>query len=150
MDIDLLLTIAHHILVFSLVAIVVAEIAAIRPNMTAEQIVHLGRLDAALGAVAGLVVVVGFSRVFWGAKGPDFFLRNPIFWAKIAAFALVAIISIYPTLRILGWRRTLKANPTFSPPAAEVFRLQRFFIAEVILVPFILVFAATMVRGYGL
>jgi len=150
MDVDLILTILHHLLVFSLVGVLAAELAAVRPNMNAEQIRHLGILDTAYGAIAGLIVVVGFGRVFFGAKGPDYFIANPIFWAKVGCFVLVGIISVPPTVRILGWRRSLRADPSFTAPPAEAAAVRRFMIGEALLIPFILIFAAMMVRGYGL
>ena len=149
MDVDLILSILHHILVFTLVGALAAEIAAVRPNMNAEQIRHLGILDTAYGALAGLIVVVGFGRVFYGAKPPDLFLSNPFFWAKVGCFILVGIISVLPTVRILGWRRSLRADPGFTAPPAEAEAVRRFMVIEALLIPLILVFAAMMVRGYG-
>lgn len=150
MDVDLILTILHHILVFTLVGALAAEIAAVRPNMNAEQISHLGILDTALGIVAGLIVVIGFGRVFYGAKGPDYFLSNWVFWAKITCFILVGIISIAPTIRIIGWRRRVRSDPGFRAPPAEAEAVRRFMLIEAALIPLILIFAAMMVRGYGL
>jgi len=148
--VDLLLTIGHHILVFSLVAVLAAEIAAIRPNMRADQIDHLARLDRFYGIIAGLVIIVGLGRVFFGAKGPDFFLSNPIFWAKILTFAAIGIISIAPTLRILKWRRAVIGDPSYSPGERDIVPVRNTMLAEAALLPLILIFAAMMVRGYGL
>ncbi len=150
MDVDLLLTIGHHILVFSLVGVLAAEVAAVRPNMNAGQIAHLDILDTAYGAIAALVIVVGFGRVFYGAKGPDFFLANWVFWAKVGCFMLIALLSVVPTVRVLGWRRRIKADPAFTVPPAEAESVRRFMIGEALLLPLILIFAAMMVRGYGL
>jgi putative membrane protein len=150
MDADLFLTIGHHFLVFALVGILATEVAAIRPNMNAGQIEHLGLLDMAYGIVAGLVIVIGFGRVFYGAKGSDFFISNGLFWAKIGCFMAIALLSAVPTVRILGWRRASKANTGYTVPPAEAEHVRRFMIVEVILILPILVFAAMMVRGYTL
>jgi putative membrane protein len=150
MDADLLLTIGHHFLVFALVGILAAEVAAIRPNMNAGQIEHLGFLDMAYGIVAILVIVIGFGRVFYGAKGPDFFISNGLFWAKIGCFMAIALLSAVPTVRILGWRRASKANAGYTVPRPEAEHVRRFMIVEAILILPILVFAAMMVRGYAL
>jgi putative membrane protein len=63
---DLILAIFHHLLMFTLVAVLVAEIMLIRPEMTTAHVHRVGQLDAAYGAVAGLILVVGFSRVCFG------------------------------------------------------------------------------------
>jgi putative membrane protein len=148
MNADLLLTIGHHFLVFALVGILAAEVAAVRPNMNAEQIGHLGILDMAYGIVAGLVIVVGFGRVFYGAKGPEFFVSNGLFWAKIGCFMAIALVSAVPTVRILGWRRASRADAAFTVPPAEAEHVRRLMVIEALLILPLLVFAAMMVRGY--
>lgn len=147
---DLVLAIAHHLLVFSLPAILATEAALVRPGMPAATIKRVGVVDLHYGAVAGAILIVGFARVFWGVKGPEAYLPNPFFWAKIGAFALVGILSVPPTLRVLSWRKASKADPAFSPDAGEVGFVRRFFLAEAVVFVFIPIFAAAMARGYGL
>src|SRR5690606_28411074 len=107
------------------------------------------RLDASYGMVAGLVLVAGFLRVFLGAKGPGFYMPNPMFWAKIATFAVIALLSLPPTLRFLAWRRHLSGDPGFLPSQADIAGVRRFLLAEVVLFAFLPVFAAWMARWYG-
>jgi putative membrane protein len=145
---DLLLTIAHHIFVFALVAILSAEIAAIRPNMRPDQIDHLSKLDLGYGIVAILVIVAGVSRVHWGAKGPDFFMENPYFWAKMVTFILIGLLSIPPTLKIRSWRKANAGGGSFSPSEAEIAPVRRWMLYQAALLPLVLIFAAMMVR-YG-
>ena len=73
----------------AIVAVLASEAALVPSPLTVRTIRRLGRLDAGHGASAGLILVVGFLRVFCGAKAPEFFLANPVFWGKIAAFAAV-------------------------------------------------------------
>jgi len=122
------------------------ELALVRPGVGGGALKTLGMLDAAYGATATLILVVGFSRVFFGGKGAAFYLENPMFWAKIAAFAVVGLLSIAPTVLILRWRGRAKAEAGFTPPAGEVAAVRRVLVLEV-LIP---VFAAVMARGYGL
>jgi uncharacterized membrane protein len=53
-------------------------------------------------------------------------------------------------VRILGWRRRSKADPSYAVPPVEAEGVRRFMIVEALLILPILVFAAMMVRGYGL
>ena len=146
---DLVLAILHHLLIFSLAGLLAAELALVRPGVGGATLKTLGLIDAAYGATAGLILAVGFSRVFLGAKGPDFYLSNPVFWAKIAAFAVVGLLSILPTLAILRWRKADKAQADFTPPAAEVARARQALLVELAVFALIPVFAAAMARGYG-
>jgi putative membrane protein len=72
------------------------------------------------------------------------------FWAKMAAFAAVALLSIAPTVRIVAWRRKAKVDPAFRPFEEEVNRVRAFLLAEAAVFVLIPVFAAVMARGYGL
>ncbi len=99
--------------------------------------------------LAGLVLIVGFGRVFFGIKGSAFYLGNPVFWAKIAAFAALGLLSIPPTMRIIAWRRQAEANPDFVPAAGEVQNVKRYMHLEGFVFILIPVFAAMMARGYG-
>jgi putative membrane protein len=147
---DLLLAIAHHLLMFALLGLLATEMMMLRPGLASDRIIRLSRLDLAYGIVAGLILVVGFSRVFFGIKDPWFYLANPVFWAKIGAFALVGLISIAPTRRILHWRKAVAADATFSPAESEMARVKLLMHYEGAAFLSIPVFAALMARGYGL
>jgi putative membrane protein len=147
---DLVLACLHHLLVFGLAAVLAAEIATVRPGLAGAALKRLAIVDGHYGAIAMLVIVVGVLRVIYGVKGPAFYLPNPMFWAKMGAFALVAILSIQPTVRILQWRRKAKADAGFTLPAEEAGRVRRFLIAEACAFAFIPLFAAAMARGVGL
>lgn len=147
---DLILAIAHHLCVFTLAGLLIAEVALLRPGIAGERIRQIGAIDAAYGAMAGLVIVVGVLRVIFGDKGAEYYLHNWAFWLKMAAFLLVGLLSVPPTLAILGWRRQLKDNPGFTPDPLLVGRLRRFFAGEILAFAFIPAFAAAMARGYGI
>ena len=147
---DLVLAIAHHLCVFTLAGLLLAEVALLRPSLSPERIRQLGGIDMAYGAVAMLIIVVGVLRVSFGDKGADYYIHNWAFWLKMAAFLLVGLLSVPPTLAILGWRRKLAADPKFSPDAATITGLRRFFVGEIVAFAFIPAFAAAMARGYGI
>jgi putative membrane protein len=150
MSLDLILEFAHHLSVFSLIAIVAAEFVLIVPGLGGAALARVGRLDSAYGGVATLIIVVGFLRVFFGDAGSGFYITNPVFWTKIGLFVLMGILSVPPTLAILRWRREAKTNPGFGAPADAVARVKRFFLAEFVVFAFIPIAAAMMARGIGL
>lgn len=143
---DFVLALLHHVLVFSLVGILAVEIALMRPGIGAAEVRRLGGYDIAYGIVAGLVLLAGFARVFWGAKGADYYLGNHYFWAKISAFVIVALISIGPTLRIVDWRRQVRRDPAFVPADNEVRIMRRLMHAEGFFLVLVIAFAAAMAR----
>ena len=147
---DVLLAIGHHLLIFAILAVLVMELMLARPEMTADQLRRLGRLDIVYGALATAILIVGFGRVFFGAKPWDFYIYNWVFWAKIAAFVAVGVLSAPPTMRIARWRVALAKDSAYRPPSAEVLSVRRFMHWEAVVFILIPIFAALMARGYGL
>jgi putative membrane protein len=143
---DLWLAIAHHVLVFGLVAMLAAESTLIRPGMTAAEIRRAAGLDAGYGATATLIIIVGVLRVIYGLKGPDYYLDNHWFWAKMGTFALIGILSVPPTVTLIGWRKALRDNAGFVPAPDAIGRVRRYIRIELILVVAVVAFAAAMAR----
>ena len=146
----LLLSAFHFLLVFSLVAILAAQSSLIRPGMTASSLRLAVQLDRAYGASAVLLLIVGFSRVLWDAKGSPFYLSNPLFWTKIGLFMTVAVLSIPPTIQLIRWSKHSHSHTDFRPHDEQVRRIQRWLYAEWMVVLFIPFLAAAMARGMGL
>ena len=148
---DLILAIVHHLIVFGIAAVLAAELALLRPaSMSPQTVKLLGRFDTVYGLLALAILVVGFGRVFHGAKGADFYLDNPVFWVKVGAFGVVGVLSIKPTVRILAWQKSRKADAAFIPDAGELTVLRRHKLAEIHVFTLIPIAAAVMARGIGL
>lgn len=142
---DLTLAILHHLLVFGLAVMLAMELAYLRADPV--PVARLARLDAGYGGVATLVLIVGVARVIWGAKGWVAYQDNPWFWAKVATFLVIGLVSAAPTIRFLKWTRALKADPGFRPPAAEVARTAAWVRLEVLMLFPLVGFAAAMARS---
>jgi putative membrane protein len=145
---DLILAILHHLAIVTLIVLLAFEFALLKPGLDAKDLSRVARADAAYGVTAGLVIVIGVCRVIWGAKGADFYLSNPWFWAKMASFAAIGLFSIPPTIALLRWRRTSRQDAAFLPPESEIVRLRLFVRIEVGFLALVVVFAAAMAR-YG-
>jgi len=148
--IDFFLASVHHLIVFGIAAVLAAELALMRPAAMSPHTVRLlGRFDAAYGLLAIAILFAGFARVWRGAKGAEFYMDNPMFWAKIAAFGVVGLLSIQPTLRIAAWQKQRKLDAGFVPPLEEIAKLRRILLAEIHVFTLIPIFAAAMARGIG-
>jgi putative membrane protein len=141
---DLVLAILHHLIVFALFAILFAEFVSVRRGMDAAAVARVAAIDVWYGALAGLILIVGFARAIFAAKGWDYYAHNAFFWAKIGTFVVIGLLSIPPTLMFLRWRRT-GALPTDQAVA----QVQRYLWIEVALFALLPAFAVTMARGYG-
>lgn len=149
MTVDAVLASIHHLAAFALVGILVAELVLLRGRLDGDAVRRFGRIDAVYGISAGVLVVAGVARLLFGATPANYYLGNAFFWLKMAAFAAVAILSIYPTVRGIQWRRALNTDPTFTPPTGEVATIRRSLAIELTVLPVIPVAAALMARGFG-
>jgi putative membrane protein len=74
---------------------------------------------------------------------------NVFFWAKIATFLIVGLLSIVPTVMMIRWRNALKTDAAFAPPSDVIRRVRGYLWAEAALFLSLPAFAAAMARGYG-
>ena len=147
---DLALAIGHHLLIFALAAVLAFEIGAIKQGMTGVDAVRIGKVDLWYGILAALILIVGFTRAVFAAKGWAYYSVNHFFWAKIGAFVIVGLLSIQPTVAVIRWRGAFRNDPSFKPSERQVRTVRRFLWAEVFFFALIPVFAAAMARGYGM
>lgn len=141
---DALLAVAHHALVFPLVALLAAELVLLGGALDAGRLRQLARIDGAYGACAGLLLVAGGLRAVYGAKGWAFYAGQPMFWLKMGLFAAIGLLSIAPTVRIARWRR---GAPLPDDGARR--GVKRWVHAELGLLAFVPVAAVLMARAIG-
>lgn len=149
MFVDLVLAIIHHLLVFSIAGVLAAEFALVRPGLAGRELRLVARIDQAFGALALGAVVIGVLRVLFGLKGWEFYAYNWAFWAKMAAFVAVGLLSIRPTIRIIAWRNAARnATGLYVVPDAEINAMRQLIRWEVGVFLLIPLFAAIMARGF--
>lgn len=147
---DLVLTILHHLLAFSLAGIIAAEFVLIRNELTPATLRRLMRVDRHYGMLAMLIIIIGVGRVFYGLKGWEFYVYNWVFWVKMAIFTTVGLLSIIPTIRFIAWNRQAGMDNAFRVPVQELASVRRYVWLEALLFLAIPAFAAAMARGYGI
>jgi putative membrane protein len=144
LDLDLILAILHHFFVFALFGVLFSEFVVVRRGMDVAAAARVVPIDAWYGALAALILIVGFSRAIFAAKGWAYYAHNAFFWAKIGTFIVIGLLSVPPTLAFLKWRRA-----GASPTDEAVAKVRRYLWMQVALFPLLPAFAAAMARGYG-
>ncbi len=139
----------HHLAAFTVAACLFYEFMAFDRRLTVAEARRIQRVDLIYGIAAGVVLVIGLLRVFFFAKGAGFYAVSPFFWVKMAAFVAVAILSIYPTLRYIGWNKALKENQSPEITGLEFSRIRWLLRLEMVGLVFILLSAPLMARAVG-
>ncbi|HSE92814.1 MAG TPA: DUF2214 family protein [Methylomirabilota bacterium] len=138
-----------HVLAFVLTgAFLTTELVLCRPGLAAPHVRLLPRLDIVFFLSALVALATGLLRLFFYAKGVAFYLPNPAFHAKMALYLAVAVLSVYPTLRFIRWRRALIEGDAL-PPSQEVAAVRRLLHIELGLFALMPLMAVLMARGIG-
>ena len=140
----------HFVGIMALMATLLAEHITLQPNMTRLHMQRLAITDLLYGIAAGVVLVTGLLRFIYFGKGIHFYLVNPIFYVKVGIFLLIALISVYPTVKFLSWRRMLKQTRTPEVDAPTITRLRYVVRLELGLLLVIPLLAVLMARGLGI
>jgi putative membrane protein len=139
----------HHVAAFTLVAALVVEFVLIREEITLQAARRLLLADLVFGASAGSVLAVGLLRVFFFEKGADYYFHSAPFIAKVSLFALIALLSIYPTVVFLSWRPSLRLGRPPLVDARKIRRLRSLMHWELAGVVALIFCAALMAKGIG-
>jgi len=139
----------HHLAAFTLVAALAVEAVLVRGALTVRSARVVQRADMILGAAAGVLLVAGLARVFHFEKGWTYYASSVPFIVKFSLFLVVALLSIYPTVVFLSWRKPAKLAAALSA-ADDVLRPVRIVIhLELVAVVIIVLCAALMAKGIG-
>jgi len=139
----------HHLAAFAMIAALTAELVLIRGELTVENARRLLRFDAAYGISAGVLLAAGLLRVFWFEKGATYYFQSAPFLAKLALFAAIGLLSIYPTLEFLSWRKVLREGRVPAVDPQRLRTLRSIIHWELVCLVPILACAVLMARGVG-
>src|SRR5262245_53583596 len=122
MEMASLFAFLHHLAAFTLFAALIVELVLIREPPTVGTARRLQIADLVFGIAAGVLLVVGFVRLYSFEKGAYFYFHTWTFIAKLTLFVLVGLLSIIPTVEFLSWRGAVKRG---EAPNVSADRLQR-------------------------
>ena len=139
----------HHLAAFALVAALAVEFVLIRGELNLGTARKLQRIDMVFGLSSGVVLVVGLLRVFYFEKGASYYFHSAPFIAKLSLFAIVGLLSIYPTLEFASWSKSLKQGQMPALTDRKIASIRSVIHWELAGVVVIILCAALMARGVG-
>jgi putative membrane protein len=146
---DAALSYLHFVFALILAGALAAEAFVLRLPVDGRVARLLLRIDLFYAISAVGVILAGIARVLWGAKGASYYVEQPFFWAKMAAFAAVGLVSIGPTRAFLRWVKAAGKEAAFAVAEAEAKRTRRLVMIELHVFALVPLFAALMARGIG-
>lgn len=147
MFINALFAFLHFVAAFGVFATVFHEWLTLSKAPTHAEAIRLQRCDMWYGIFALALLVVGFSRVFYFEKGSAYYFSNHFFFAKLGLFAAVGLLSIYPTVQFLSWRKYTRQGKPPVVTEKQFARMTLMLRLEVILLAGIVFCASMMAKG---
>lgn len=139
----------HHAAAFLLFALLTAELVLMRLELTPSSARTLVRLDAVYGIAALVLLAAGTVRVLFTEKGPAFYFGSAPFIAKLTLFGIIALLSIYPTVQFLSWRKALARGELPDLSADRRRRIRLILHVELTLIVVLILCVVMAVRGIG-
>jgi putative membrane protein len=145
MTTEILLRYLHFISIFAIVGSLVSEHLLLKKELTRGEISRLSRIDAVYGIAALTLLAVGLTLWLGDIGKPAiFYSKNWIFHIKISLFAIVGLLSIYPTVFFIKNRKGNHDEVITIPRA--VFWMLRFELLLLFIIPLL---AGFMAKGVG-
>lgn len=150
MLLDTTLAALHYVSIFLLIVFLSAEAVLCKPEyVNASTVKRLGTYDLLYFGFAMAALATGLARVFFGAKGAAFYAGSYFFWAKIATYVVIALLSIPPTLAFIRWRKRLAQDASALPSDDEIIGVRKWIMRQAHVLVLLPIFAVLMARGYG-
>jgi len=121
---------------------------ALKGPLDAAGLTRLFAADNVWGIAALLWLVTGLLRAFGGLeKGNPFYLHSHLFWLKMALFAAVGLLEIWPMVTFIRWRiQRGRGQAPDTSSAAALWVLNHVEMGLVVVIVFV---ASFMARGFG-
>jgi len=149
MTLEAILAYLHLLAILTMVVFISSEAALCRVQwLNAAVVERLARVDMVYGIAAGAVLLSGIARTWWGVKGTVWYWTNPLLHLKLGLFAIVGIVSVFPTMRYLRWRKTLRATGAM-PSESEIVKTRKLVMIQAHLIALIPLVAVFFARGFG-
>lgn len=125
----------------------ITEHLFLKPSITKEQIKSLATVDMIYVISAFIVLTTGLLRWFVYGKGYDFYMSTPLFHIKLTLFIVLIVLSIFPTIKILKWKKSVKQNIDPEITEKSVKRLLMIIRIELLILAIIPLLAVMIARG---
>ena len=115
----------HYLSIFGVIAGLSGEALIFRQTLSARERDLLRKADTLYGIAAILVLITGFTRVYFLGKGSEYYYSNPIFLTKLGLFIIVGVLSAYPTVVFLKWRKLNTGTEQITLESAQYVLMER-------------------------
>ena len=139
---------AHFVAIISLGFCLISELIMFKPIMSKQEVQTLAKVDLFYGLASILVAITGVGRMFHFGKGSDYYLQSEVFISKMILFGIVGALSIYPTIRFIKARNSVKTSNELE--FTNFSFIKTLILIEIAIYALIPLFGAMLARGVRL
>jgi putative membrane protein len=149
MTLEAILAYLHLLAILTMVVFIASEAALCRVEwLNAAVVERLAKVDLVYGIAAITVLATGVARTWWGVKGTAWYWTNPLLHIKLTLFIVIGVVSIFPTLTYIRWRKGLRVSGAL-PAEAEIRKTRKLVMVQAHLIAVIPLVAVFLARGFG-
>ena len=137
----------HFVAAFGIVATVVVEWLTFSKAPSLAEARRIQMSDRWYGIFAGVILIVGFLRVYYFEKGSEFYYSSPFFRVKLLLFLVAGLLSIYPTVKFIQWKKDTAQGRAPVIADKEYSTIALILKIEMVLFLGMLLSASLMARG---
>ncbi len=138
----------HSLAMIALGALLFVQLLGFGNLNDREQLQRFFVFCLGIAIAAGVMLVSGLALLLWSMQPSAYYLRNPVFYIKLAVFAAMLLIAITPARVVAQWHREAAAGGL--PDSASIVFVRRYFTVEAVLFLLIPLAASIAAQGIGL
>jgi len=121
-----------------------ARARGLRESLDQANLKRIFAADGLWGLAAGLWIATGLWRLLAATeKTTDYYLRHPLFHAKMGLLLLILVLEVSPMVTLIKWRRGLTPDPRRARTLSTVSYLEAWIVVVMVFV------AVALARGYA-
>lgn len=138
----------HSLSMIALGALLFVQLLGFGNLNDREQLQRFFVFCLGMAVAAAVMLVSGLALLLWSMQPGPYYLRNPVFYIKLAVFAAMLLIAITPARIVVQWHREAAAGSL--PDSASIVFVRRYFTVEAVLFLLIPLAASIAAQGIGL
>lgn len=147
---QVLLPYLHFIGIMVIMGSLISEHLMLKPGILKQQIKSLAGVDLIYWLAIILVLASGLMRwLVFDPKGVDFFSKNPLFHIKLTVFFIMAILSLFPTMKLRNWNKQARQGNHLDVSDRDIKKQLMFIRIELLLLAIIPLLAVMVALGKG-
>lgn len=143
-------TYLHILSAITICCCIVLQLLTLKSTLSLDALNLLKKADNTYGIASFLVIGTGLLNWLYFGKGEQYYSNNSLFILKFSLFAVVGLLSIYPTIIITQKRKKLRNSSSQSIALVSYQKIKWLMRVELCIMIVLPLLAELMANGFDL